>query len=273
LWLDSENNDATTWAAAHCLSWKDSWALPMKKRYRQTHCPKLEFGVFATSALILGTCRGGTITFSDQDGGSGPMERGLSTANANVFGAAQGLPTGIIATFDGFNRYGAADANHKNPSDILNYDHTGGTDWRAIYGVNDTASLVFNKPVQINSFWFDNFVNNWPPDPSMGDPGYIVQVIGLSNGIQMWTYTYPWPTLPGGGYYDDSGNYISINAFQEITAGSGLQVDQLLFNNVMDVAIDDLTINSVPEPSFISTIILLGSGFLVGGSRRLYRTN
>lgn len=95
-------------------------------------------------------------------------------------------------------------------------------------------------------------VRNWVPDPSTDDPGYTFEVTGLDDSQMVWSYTYVWT-------YDQFGNYILVNAFQQVTNGAGLPIDELSFNDMQDAAIDDVTISAVPEPT---SLLIVGASAL-----------
>jgi hypothetical protein len=110
-----------------------------------------------------------------------------------------------------------------------------------------------NPPAQVSSLWFDNYVGNYPPDSS-GDPGYGLEIVGSLAGNVVWTYSYPWSAT-------EIANGAAMDVFQQVTNGANLAVNQVTFINVEDVAIDDITIDSVPEPSAIA-LLILGSTIL-----------
>lgn len=192
-------------------------------------------------------CMGGLITFSDQADGDGPMQRAGSSAG-NVYASAQGLPTGITATFDGFNRIGPSGG-------LLDVDHTRDVNWRAIYGNADNATISFRGgPVTVDSVSVKNDLGNYPADPSSNTPAYLVGIVGLFEGQIVWTFQFRAET------FDD---FSSL--FFDVTSGIGLPVDKVVFTNVAAVFIDDIAVNStsaVPEPRMGLAVVVAAASCL-----------
>ncbi|HSI36196.1 MAG TPA: PEP-CTERM sorting domain-containing protein [Tepidisphaeraceae bacterium] len=192
----------------------------------------------------------GVLTFSDQDGDSGPLSRGGNTANANTFTTAHGTPPGVTATFDGFNRVGPN-------ATWLDFDHTGGPDWRAVVGTSDTALITFSAPVAVDRIWIKNDFGNWPGDPSDPD-GYLVRVRGIApDNAVAWEYAYEAAT------FDDF-----TDQFFPVVTGTGKTVLRVEFENLADVAFDDLSVVAVPEPTGIWALAV---GGMAAAARRRRR--
>jgi len=196
-----------------------------------------------------------TITFGDQGPDPGAMSRPTEQNGepGNVYGAAQGMPGNITATFDGWDTYGVF-PNGSYSFSPLTHGYDGGTTWCAIYGVNDSATIIFNQPAIVSSFWFDNSASNYPP--SDGDPGYTLDVVGSLAGNTVWSYSYPWPPDAG----DDG--FFPPDVFDQVTSGANLAVDTVTFSDAQDVAIDDVTIVNVPEPAFLCLAELTAAGLM-----------
>jgi hypothetical protein len=152
-----------------------------------------------------------------------------------------GLPPGIVTTF------GSHDGNFS--SDIFP-DHTYGIDeTRAteLYGPNFNDSIFFSGgPVIVPSLYATQ---------SSGPAGFTIE--GRLNAITQWTAT-------GFATYDPSNPQAT---FTQITAGIGIPIDSLFFTNYADNLLDDITVNSVPEPSGIVLVALSLIGSAAWGWR------
>lgn len=140
------------------------------------------------------------LTFSDQVGND-------VTAEPNVYGEAQGLPAGIIATFQGFANWTGSE------------DHTSTADNYLLYGSNYDAggfsSITFNTNVVVPSLWVST---------QGGGQSGTATIKGLLKGLEQFTYT------------------ITGSGFTEMTNGAGKAIDTLRFIDYGDAWIDDLTI-------------------------------
>ena len=67
-------------------------------RANQPHKTRLAAIAAVIASIWAAPASAGVLTFSDQDGDSGPLSRGGNTANANTFTTAHGTPPGVTAT-------------------------------------------------------------------------------------------------------------------------------------------------------------------------------
>lgn len=152
----------------------------------------------ATPAAVL--------TFSDQPAGDGPML-------PSVYGSAQGLQSGLTATFSNFNHYDG-DPDHTPVSG----------DDKLLYGAGAAASVSFSGPVQVPSLWV-----------STGPFGSTsATIVGSLQGLPVFTFT----------------NGATPDTFHEVTVGAGQWIDRLTFNNFADSELDDVSV--VPEPGVLA---------------------
>lgn len=165
-------------------------------------------GGFATnSAVVTLTVKRasfpqGLITWEDQD------PAGLDTSGAlspNPYTDAQGLPTGVTATFYNFNSWNA------DPQ------HTPGGIW-LVYGDNTLdgdATLTFNMPVALPSFWVTT-----GPYGNLGS-----WLTAYLNGVEQFAYINT-----------------QFFKFTEVTNGAKVLIDQIVFSNYVGSEIDDILI-------------------------------
>lgn len=167
------------------------------------------------------------LTFSDQIGND-------FEANPNIYTDAQGLPSGVTATFTGFNNWQG------------NADHTPSSDDYLLYGANsDPGVLTFNKPVEVPSFWVSA--------QGGGLPG-VAKIQGLLGTAEQFSFT-----VPAGGW-------------TEVTLGAGKTVDAIRFTDYGDSWIDDVLVREfsatpprlsiVRKSATTATLSWTGSGTL-----------
>lgn len=167
----------------------------------------VEGGLSITSAVVTLTIKPvtfpqGQITFEDQDP-AGLDQSGMMSPNP--YTDAEGLPTGVTATFYNFNSWNA------DPQ------QTPGGTW-LLYGDNTLpgdASLTFNMPVQVPSFW----VTTGP----YGNLGSSLKA--YLKGIEQFAYTNT-----------------AFFTLTEVTNGESLLIDSIVFSDYVGSEIDDITI-------------------------------
>jgi hypothetical protein len=164
-------------------------------------------GLSITSAVVTLTVKAasfpqGLITWEDQDP-AGLDQSGM--LSPDPYTDAQGLPTGVTATFYNFNSWNA------DPQ------HTPGGTW-LVYGDNTLpgdASLTFNMPVALPSFWVTT-----GPYGTLGS-----SLKAYLNGVEQFAYTNT-----------------EFFTFTEVTKGAKVLIDSIVFSGYVGSEIDDILI-------------------------------
>lgn len=139
-----------------------------------------------------------------------------------------GIPAGVTATFSaigGYSQYQIA-------------DHTGDAAAAYIYPLQTSnATITFSEAVVVPSLFM--YLDSWSsPNPST--------VTGLLNGTPVWT---------------GSASYDGLGVFTEVTNGVGQPIDQLSFA-AQYTRVDDITVNTVPEPASLALLGMAAVGLL-----------
>jgi hypothetical protein len=144
------------------------------------------------------------LTFSDQSGNDEP-------ADPNPYTSAQGLWTGVTATFDQFNNWnGSTDHTPDTTENYLLYG--------ANYDAGGIASMTFNVPVEVPSLWVST---------EGGGQSGKATLKGYLSGAEQFTYT------------------ITAGGWVEVTVGASKPIDSIRFIDYGDSWIDDMTINAI----------------------------
>jgi hypothetical protein len=211
-----------------------------------------------TAALFTGIltvaamqCSAALITFSDQNLGTSvdehlPMQRGSD--DGSLYSSAQGLPTGVTATFAGF---------YRNPTFSPDHTPSPNNDNKMVAGLSDSiaTTITFNVPVEVKSF----FVRNDSGDAGLGEGQFDGATATLGMTV-VWSYQ---ATIS----HTFSGSAASI------TAGAGKAIDKITFFNFANTELDDITINAIPEPATtVSAWVILTLKSLGGFDRRIRRS-
>lgn len=179
--------------------------------------------LFARGAASTASAASAVITFSDQPEGEGPM-------SPTVYTSANGLPTGITATFTNFTAFDG------DP------DHTNNGDMKLVYGSSNTppTTITFNTAVIVPSFWITPGFGGSKSATVTGSLGGVDQFTVMNNG--------------------------STSSFKQVAAGAGKPIDTLRFDGFFEGELDDLTISTVPEPSGLAALV--GAGAVAALHRR-----
>jgi hypothetical protein len=161
------------------------------------------------------------ISFSDQIGNDGP-------ANPNPYSSAQGLWSGVTATFDQFNNWNGSTDHTPDTSD--NYLLYG-----ANYDAGGIATIMFNTLVEVPSLWVST---------EGGGQSGKATLKGYLKNVEQFTYTV-------------------TSGWVEVTAGAGKPIDSIRFIDYGDSWIDDITVNAItnaPAPPAQAQLSLVKTG-------------
>jgi len=185
---------------------------------------KVLFALAAVGAFASYVARADLITFDASDPNTTWWDDHWDAYFDSPITDAYPLTFGVNVTFAGLNWWPWV------------ADVTGGGGFA--YGAGGVATITFDSPVEVPSFWMGNSGDGDPSDDT---------IMFFLGGSQVGS-TIASPVPPATGYPD---------SWMEVTDGVGLTIDQIVLGgDFTEGGIDGITVNQIPEPATMALVLM-----------------